>query len=127
MIEIILVILILSVLLFAFRNIFQIKNKDVAYGQTCVEYVYGQVRSFADAATRSKGLASGTIITYPDQYQIFFATTTNSIQLKYSSGGVIYIQQSFNLTGDDTKKRYCTTNAYAMVLSGTTLDVHINK
>lgn len=40
MIEIILVLLILSVLFFALRNVFQMKDKDVAYGQTCVENIF---------------------------------------------------------------------------------------
>ncbi|MEI6774956.1 MAG: hypothetical protein WCL18_09665 [bacterium] len=50
------VIMIVSVLFIAFRSSFQIKNKDVLYGQACIETVYGQVNNFLHAGLSSKSL-----------------------------------------------------------------------
>lgn len=127
MIEIILVVLILSILIFSFRNMFQIKNKDVAYGQTCVESLYGEIRNFVDAAKRSKGLNSWNVLVYPDQYNIFITPTTNTIQLQYIVNSLPYIYATRTLTGNTSAQRYCNTSSYDMVLSGNDMTVYINK
>jgi len=48
--------MIVSILFVAFRSSFQIKNKDVLYGQACIETLYGQVNNFLHAGLSSKSL-----------------------------------------------------------------------
>jgi hypothetical protein len=38
------------------KNFFTIKNKDIFYGQNCVESLYGEMSSFANNAMTSKGI-----------------------------------------------------------------------
>lgn len=132
LIEIVLVMLIVSILLFAFRNIFQIKNKEIVYAQTCVENIYGQINNFAKWAIRSEtilsGTASGTLSIYPDRYLIYMLPSQNTIRLTYyttTSGSAIY--QEYQLTGNIPNQRNCKSNAYDIILSGTDSVLTINK
>ena len=118
----------MSVLFFALRNSFQIKDKDVLYGQTCVEDVYGEIDTFVNAAIRSKSLQiSGTTFAYPDKYFISLDKDTNSIQLRYQDTWGIITYRTLALTGNVSPSYYCQTSSYDIVLSGTNLDVTINK
>ena len=127
MIEIILVILIMSVLFVAFRNLFQVKNKDVIYGQTCIENLYGDLDNFIKSAIRSQGLNSWGTIIYPDRYVIEILPSQNTITLDYIIDTVSHQYQTYQLTGNIPSQRYCQTNSYSILLSGTDNLLTINK
>jgi prepilin-type N-terminal cleavage/methylation domain-containing protein len=117
MIEIILVVLILSILFFSFRNIFQIKNKDIIYGQTCIEHLYGEINNFAKAGVRSQTLQSGGIQIFPDQYLIYMIPSQNTIALKYIISGTLSNYETYQLSGDIPSERYCHTSEYSVIMS----------
>lgn len=56
--EVLIVIMIVGILFVAFRSSFQVKNKDVLYGQACIETLYGQVNNFLHAGLSSKSMNS---------------------------------------------------------------------
>ena len=126
MIEIILVIMILSVLFLSFKNIFQIRNKDVVYGQTCVEHLYGEINNFVKGATRSQSIASGTTIYYPTQYLIYMIPSQNTISLQYIASWT-QTYQDYQITGNIPNSRYCQTSEYSLILSGSDNVLTINK
>lgn len=127
MIEIILVLLILSILFFSFKNLFQIRNKDIAYGQTCVENLYGSINNFAKGASRSQSITFGTSTMYPDRYLIHILPSQNTIALEYFASGAMQSYQTYQLTGNIPNQRYCNTNTYYIVLSGNDSTLTINK
>ena len=127
MIELILVILILSILFLSFKNLFQIKNRDVIYGQTCVENLYGEINNFVKWAIRSQTISSGTTTIYPDQYLIYMMPSQNTIKLKYITSGTIHTYQTYQFTGNIPNQRYCQTSNYNILLSGTDSVLSIMK
>lgn len=56
--EILIVIMIVGILFVTFRSSFQIKNKDILYGQSCIETIYGEINNFLHAAISSKSVNS---------------------------------------------------------------------
>jgi prepilin-type N-terminal cleavage/methylation domain-containing protein len=56
--ELLIVMMIISILFVTFKSSFQIKNKDILYGQACIEHVYGEVNNFVYAAISSKSVYS---------------------------------------------------------------------
>lgn len=56
--ELLMVMMVVSILFVAFRSSFQVKNKDVFYGQACVESIYGEINNFLYAAISSKSINS---------------------------------------------------------------------
>jgi len=127
MIEIILVLLILSILFFSFRNSFQIKNKDIVYGQTCIEHLYGEIDNFVKSAIRSQDILSGTTSIYPDQYLIYIRPSQNTITLKYITSGTISDYHTYQLSGNVPSERYCHTSEYAVSISWSDTLLTINK
>ena len=127
MIEIILVVLIMAVLFVAFRNVFQVKNKDIVYGQTCVENLYGEINNFVKSAIRSQGLNSWGTTVYPDRYVIDILPSQETITLHYIIDNTSYLYESYELTGNIPNQRYCETNDYSIHLSGADNFLTINK
>ena len=127
MIEIILVVLILSILFFSFRNIFQIQNKDVVYGQTCIEHLYGEIDNFVKSAIRSQDISSGATNIYPDQYLIYMIPSKNTIALKYIASGTTTMYRNYELTGIIPSERYCHTSEYNIIISWNDSMLTINK
>jgi len=111
----------------AFRNIFQVKNKDALYGESCVNNLYGDVSNYLYSAITSKAISSGTDKIFPSTYYIMFDTTANAIDLAYSTGGNILTGKYLSLTGTVPSNYNCDTNAYYITLSGSSLQVKINK
>jgi prepilin-type N-terminal cleavage/methylation domain-containing protein len=58
LIELIIVMVVVGILFVALRSSFQVKNKEVFYGQACVESIYGQVNNFLYSAISSKAINS---------------------------------------------------------------------
>ena len=110
------VLMIISVLFVAFRSSFQVKNKDVLYGQSCIETIYGEVNNFMHAGLSSKSLFSGTTQIFPDQYIIIFNPAQQLIQLKYEEQGSGYIYSNITLSGN-TNISYCDSSTYITILT----------
>lgn len=127
MIEIILVLLILSILFLSFKQLFQIKNKDVVYGQTCIENLYGKINNFAKSAIRSQSIYSWSVAYYPDTYKVEIIPSQNAIALSYIISWTTHIHQTYQLTGNVPTQRYCETNEYIIQLSGNDEVLSINK
>jgi len=124
--EILIVMMIVSILFVAFRSSFQIKNKDVLYGQACIETLYGQVNNFLHAGLSSKSLFTWTTAIFPDQYIITFDPVQQLIELKYEEQGSGYIYSSIEITGN-TNISYCSSNSYIIVMSWDTYELYVNK
>lgn len=123
--EILIVMMIVGILFVVFRSSFQVKNKDVLYGQACIETLYGQVNNFLHAGLSSKSLFVWTSVIFPDQYIVSFKPAQQLIELKYSEQGSEYIYSSIELTGSNIM--YCNSNRYTMILSWENYELHINK
>ena len=124
--EVLIVIMIVGILFVAFRSSFQIRNKDVLYGQSCIETLYGQVNNFLHAGLSSKSIASWIMQIFPDQYSIIFNPSAQQILLKYQEQGNEYIYNSIDMTGD-INISYCSSTSYMMILSWDLYEIHINK
>ena len=118
--------MIVGILFVAFRSSFQVKNKDVLYGQACIETLYGQVNNFLHAGLSSKSLFTWTTAIFPDQYIISFKPTQQLIILSYEEQGILHIYSNIGLTGN-SNVMYCSSNSYTIQLTGETYELHINK
>jgi hypothetical protein len=118
--------MIVGILFVAFRSSFQVKNKDVLYGQACIETLYGQVNNFLHAGLSSKSLFTWTTAIFPDQYIISFKPTQQIIELQYKEQNTIYPYSTISLTGN-SNVMYCSSNSYTIQLTGETYELHINK
>lgn len=117
------------VLMLAFKGIFQINNKDALYGEACVNNLYGDVNNYLYSAITSKAITSGDTKIYPNIYYIEFDTTTNAIYMGYTTGDAsspIIMNTYIPLTGAPQNYN-CTSNGYNMRLSGEHLQIKINK
>ncbi len=54
--EMLIVMMIVGILFVVFRSAFQVKNKDLLYGEACIETIYGEINNFLHAAVSSKSL-----------------------------------------------------------------------
>jgi len=123
--EMLIVIMIISILFVAFRGSFQVKNKDVLYGQACIETLYGQVNNFLHAGLSSKSVFSWNTAIFPDQYIAKFIPDQQKILLTYEINELPYPYQELLVTGSTTT--YCKSNSYEIFMTWTTYEVHINK
>jgi prepilin-type N-terminal cleavage/methylation domain-containing protein len=123
--EVLIVIMIVSILFVAFRSSFQIKNKDVLYGQACIETLYGQVNNFVHAALSSKSLFTWSTAIFPDQYIITFNPSSWAIVLSYEQQGSGYTYSNIELSGNNIN--YCISSSYIILMSWDTYQLHINK
>lgn len=124
--EMLIVIMIVSVLFVAFRSSFQIKSKDVLYGQACIETVYGQVNNFMHAWLSSKSIYTGNTTIFPDQYSISFNPVDQKILLSYKKQNSGYIYNSIEFSWN-TNIMYCNSNSYTIKLTWDSYEIHINK
>lgn len=112
----------------AFRNVFQVKNKDSLYGESCINNLYGNISNYFYSAITSKAIYSGSSPIYPGIYYIEYDIPKNAIRLAYSmTGGNIITGTYLSLTGTVPSNYNCKTNAYTMILSGSSFQIKINK
>lgn len=124
--EMLIVIMIVGILFVVFKTSFQVKNKDVLYGQACIETIYGEINNFLHAAISSKSINSWGTQIFPDTYIISFIPAEQSIKLWYQSPWNSYsIYSTISITGHTSN--YCSDNDYLIVLTGDTYEVHISK
>ena len=126
--EMLIVVMIVSVLFVAFRWSFQIKNKDILYGQSCIETIYGQVNNFLYAWLSSKWVFSWSSTIFPNEYIINFQPISWLIELKYKTGentsDILY--SSIEIT-ENRNIGYCSSNSYILQLTWENYEIHINK
>ncbi len=126
LIEMIIVIVIISVIFIAFRQYFQVQNRDILYGQSCIENIYGQVNNFLYGGLTSKTIFSGNNKNFPSLYTITFDTTSQEISLGYEENGTASNYETISLlTGNSNN--LCTTNGYQILFSGDTYTLMVNK
>jgi prepilin-type N-terminal cleavage/methylation domain-containing protein len=126
--ELVIVIVIIGILMLAFKGSFQIKNRDNLYAEACINNLYGEISNYLYTAITSKAISSGTLSVYPEVYSLFFDTSNiNTIFFKYTSQGIIYTGKTLSLTGNVPVSFNCRTNQFTMALSGKTQEVQINK
>lgn len=124
--EMLIVIMIVGILFVSFRWSFQIKNKEILYGQACIETLYGQVNNFLHAGLSSKSLLSGTTRFFPDTYIITFSPLYQKILMSYEEEGNTNFYSSIEITGN-MNINYCVSNSYTIRLSWDNYALHINK
>jgi len=111
----------------AFKDVFQVRNKDSLYGEACINNLYGDVSNYLYSAITSKAISSGSDKTFPNTYYIEFDTIQNAIRLAYATGSDIITGKYLSLTGTVPLNYNCKNNAYEMVLTGQSIQVKINK
>ena len=114
----------------AFKNVFQVNNRDSLYGEACINNLYGDISNYLYSAITSKALLSEKIQIFPNTYYIEFNSTENTIRFSYDTWWWISTWKDFSLasfTGNVTKNYNCKTNAYNIWLSWTNLQIKINK
>ena len=124
--EMLIVIMIVGILFVAFRSSFEIKNKDILYGQSCIETIYGQVNNFLHAGLSSKSVNSWSTQIFPDTYNIIFSPDQQRIELQYEEQWSTHIYSSIEITGN-TDISYCSSNKYTIQLTWDTYELYINK
>ena len=126
--ELIMVIMLISILFVAFRWYFQIKNKDILHGQSCIETIYGEVNNFLYAGLSSKSIYVGNTNISPDRYIIRFVPGQQSINLMYITWGIYTgTYKNILLTGNNTNMMYCSKSTYIIMMTWDTYEIHINK
>lgn len=131
-IELIIVILIVWVLMVAFQNVFQVKNRDSLYWEACVNNLYGDISNFMYAAITSRAITVNSTQIFPDFYYIDLNVDKNSIVLSYwtwekSTLATPIIYNELTLTGSVPANYNCKSPSYYMELSWSNLSVTINK
>lgn len=112
----------------AFRNVFQIKNKDAFYGESCINNLYGEVSNYFYSAITSKGIYSGNTLIYPQNYYIEFDPSKDALRLAYDIDGVTILTGKYlSLTGTVPSNYNCKTNSYYIAITGQFLQIKINK
>jgi len=125
--ELLMVMMVVSILFVAFRSSFQVKNKDVFYGQACVESIYGEINNFLYAAISSKSINSWWTQIFPDVYNINFDVSNQSISLKYKTTGNPYYTYSDITISGQNNIQYCNNNNSTLLLSWDSYEITINK
>ncbi len=124
-IEVMIVMMIIGILFLSFKSYFQVKDKNILYGQACIESIYGQVNNFMHAGLSSKSLYTWSKAIYPDQYIIFFDAVSQTIILKYIAAQESGYYSSIPITGNDIM--YCSSKAYKISMTWDTYEITINK
>jgi len=128
LIEIVIVIALIGILMISFKQIFQLKNKDVLYGQTCSNYIYGDLNNFINSAITNKALYSGNTQFFPNYYIISFSTEQNTINLNYQqNNGLTGTRKSLNLSGDIPSNYQCNKTEGIIKISGDNSIITIKK
>lgn len=126
--ELLIVMMIISILFVTFRSSFQIKNKDILYGQACIETIYGQVNNFLYGWLSSKSLFSWSTTIFPNEYIINFQPLSWIIELNYkteeSGWDIVYNKIEIN---KNTNITYCTSNSYIIQLTWNNYWIYIKK
>ena len=124
--EIVIVIGIISVLMVAFKNLFTYQKKELLYGESCINRMFGEINNFLYSAITSKWLYISGVTIYPQQYIINFDTTKNAIILQYNTNTPTTYKY-ITMTWAMAQNYYCTNTAYQMFLTGEATTVTINK
>jgi len=116
----------------AFRNVFQIRNRDTLYGEACINNLYGDVSNYLYSAITSKALLSWTTKVYPNFYYIWFLTGQNAINFGYytwttSNPALSITRKNLTLTWTVPSNYNCKTSSYNIIISGLYTLLQINK
>lgn len=124
--EMLIVMMIVGILFVVFRSAFQVKNKDLLYGEACIETIYGEINNFLHAAVSSKSLTVSWTQIFPARYIISFLPLEQRVTIGYEEENSPYtLYKNIPMTGNTID--YCRDNEYSIVLSGDTYDIAINK
>lgn len=127
LLELLMVTILVSLLWVVFSNTFKPKNKDILYGEACVNSIYADISNFMNTSLTSKSIISGWLHIVPDKYYIDINTNNNSILLTYTYNDNNYIYKQLNLTWNIPPNYYCNTNNYVMIFSGNSSLIEIDK
>lgn len=78
------VLLVLGILISAFKSFFNPQNQDVIYSQSCVNSIHGTLNNFLNAAMTSKNLYTTESVS-PDIYTILIDQDNETISLDYNT------------------------------------------
>jgi len=117
--------MVIWVFIFIMKPFFENNNKDYLYIESCINKVYGDMNNFMYASSTSKGLMSGTISIFPEQYIIKFKNS-NQFWLEYKkSDGTTGSYLVDSLTW--LKEYYCRSNTYTSKFSWELFSLTIDK
>ncbi len=128
LIEMLIVLVLVGILMTAFKTIFQTKDQTTLYAQNCINMVYGELNNFLNSAMTSKWLYTGNQTIYPDFYQIAFKESNNRIDLIYQNKDFSGIQKTYMFSWWTPKNFNCYNNSYHVAMSGnSTRDITMTK
>jgi len=121
--EVLIVLVVVGILFVAFRSVFYVKNKDIFYGQACIESIYGQVNNFLFAGMSSKSINSWWTQIFPNTYSIHFDPDNQKIDLIYNDDA-IYNSMTISWQSNIL---YCNNNSITIYMSGDNYHIIITK
>jgi len=122
LLELLIVVLIIGVIMWAVGNMFSYRNVDRLNYDTCYVNVYWKLDKFFQESLSQRGVYTGGIYKTPDFYNIVFDKTNQEIQLNYSGLNTKVIL--FYWTGEDDVNK-CYTPTYHTFISGDITKVQI--
>ncbi len=136
LVEFLVVILIVSMLLVYFWNIFSLNDKNFIQAQTCSNKIYWDISNFFNYAVTWRWIHIWTWYKYPDLYNVDLNYISKKITLNYSWSDWSWIFKTIDLTwsfwtSEDTKNNCYARNYYVNItwwIAWTWLiSVNINK
>jgi len=129
LLEIIIVLLLIGILMVAFKQIFQPKDQNTLYGQSCVNILYGEINNFVNAGMTSKNIYTGEKSITVQKYIIEVEENIDTIKLSYQIWlNTTWNRKIYNLSGGVPNNFYCQSTQYNIKLSWTTnREIIINR
>jgi len=121
--------MLLGILILAFKQIFNPKNQDDLYAQSCINILDWEINNFINSAMTNKQLYYQEEKQQASQYFITIQEATWDIILSFNTGlnQTKNIYKNYKLDGAETTKIHCNTSKYKVQMDGiNTREIAIN-
>lgn len=126
LIEMLIVITIISILLVVFRNMFQWGNSQILEAQSCVNNIYGEIKSFITTADTNKGIYKEGTKIFPNYYFIQIDPQGSWYINFYYTTGTLAAQTGERQLINLTTYSPCILKNYLMAWSGSATIITMN-
>lgn len=128
LVEIVIVLMIIGIMMVAFKSIFKPRNQNTLYAQNCINIIYWEMNNFLNAAMTSKWLYTWNTTVIPDIYSISFNENTSRIDFKYKNKTQSGIQKTYILSGGVPANYSCSSKQYVVQMTGNNIrNININR
>lgn len=125
--EMILVILVMGIIFLFSQNLFLSTNQNSLYSQSCINFLYWDIRNFLEGGITGKGFFSGNQRVFPDTYTIYFDTTLNAVRLRYVVNTIPTTTKTLYLSWGSSTTSSCLWKSYRTLFTGANIGITINK